>query len=206
MRRFFFIVAVATWLASPAAAGNMITGAITSQPVGHFNFCKSYPAECDIWPEDQGPLPLTSKKWRLIVSVNTTVNRLIRPMSDYDIFGQEEVWSYPVLNPHIVNSKELVGDCEDYALEKRRRLHMAGISLANLLITVVRKIDGEGHAILTVRTDKGDFILDNLTQEVKSWRDTPYTFLKRQSSYRARAWENLDNTRYLVTTNDQQSR
>ena len=48
-------------------------------------------------------------------------------------------------------------------LEKRRDLMSKGISLTDLLITVVRKPDGEGHAVLTVRTDEGDYVLDNLT-------------------------------------------
>ena len=77
----------------------------------------------------------------------------IKPMNDIDIYGKDEVWAYP----------DGVGDCEDYVLEKRRDLMRQGLSLANLLITVVRKPDGEGHAVLTVRTDKGDFVLDNLT-------------------------------------------
>ena len=58
------------------------------------------------------------------------------------------------------------GDCEDYVLEKRRELMHKGLSASDLLITVVRKPDGEGHAMLTVRTDKGDFVLDNLTDAV----------------------------------------
>ena len=32
---------------------------------------------------------------------------------------------------------------------------------SKLLITVVRDENNEGHAVLTVRTDEGDFILDN---------------------------------------------
>ena len=79
-------------------------------------------------------------------------------MSDYDIYGKDEVWAYP---------DKGVGDCEDYVLEKRRELNRLGMSLADLLITVVRKPDGEGHAVLTVRTDKGDYVLDNLTDKVR---------------------------------------
>ena len=63
-----------------------------------------------------------------------------------------------------------------------------GMSLANLLITVVRKPDGEGHAVLTVRTDKGDFILDNLTDSVRQWDETGYRFLKRQATDHTGRW------------------
>jgi hypothetical protein len=46
-----------------------------------------------------------------------------------------------------------------------------GFSPADVLITVVRKPDGEGHAVLTLRTSEGDFVLDNLVDEVKHWRE-----------------------------------
>ena len=71
---------------------------------------------------------------------------------------------------------------------KRRALAERGVTLSNLLITVVRKPDGEGHAVLTVRTDKGDYILDNLSDSVKLWSKTPYRFLKRQSSEHTGRW------------------
>ena len=45
----------------------------------------------------------------------------------------------------------------------------------------MRKPDGEGHAVLTLRTGSGDFILDNLTDEVRPWHATGYRFLKRQA-------------------------
>ena len=97
--------------------------------------------------------------WKEIVAVNVGVNAAIKPVNDFDIYGKDEVWAYP----------EGAGDCEDYVLEKRRDLMRQGLSLSNLLITVVRKPDGEGHAVLTVRTDKGDFVLDNLTDSVRQW-------------------------------------
>ena len=36
-------------------------------------------------------------------------------------------------------------------------------------MTIVRDQDGEGHAVLTVKTDRGDFVLDNLTDEILPW-------------------------------------
>ncbi|TIL83677.1 MAG: transglutaminase, partial [Mesorhizobium sp.] len=98
----------------------------------------------------------------------------------------DEVWAYPVRG---------VGDCEDYVLEKRRELNRLGVSYANLLMTVVRKPDGEGHAVLTVRTSKGDYVLDNLDGKVRSWDRTGYRFLKRQA---------IDNTGRWVSIRDGQ--
>ncbi|MEZ5810028.1 MAG: transglutaminase-like cysteine peptidase [Rhizobiaceae bacterium] len=164
------------------SAGPMVTGGYTSQPIGHYEFCKSNPRECRIHPRDRGPAHLTQKLWRQIVRTNVAVNRSVSPMNDFDIYGKDEVWAYP----------QGAGDCEDYVLEKRRRLSAAGLSLSNLLITVVRKPDGEGHAILTVRTDKGDFVLDNLTDRVKPWDDTDYWFLKRQAVNHTGRWVTID--------------
>lgn len=164
---------------SSAGASPMMTGGLTSQPIGHYEFCKANPEECTIRPEDQQRVHVTGRLWNRIVQVNLTVNHSVRPMNDIDIYGKDEVWAYPAAG---------VGDCEDYVLEKRRTLSRLGISLSNLLITVVRKPDGEGHAILTIRTDKGDFVLDNLTDKVRQWDQTGYRFLKRQAADHTGRW------------------
>ena len=187
-RRFFARVSllatliVAAWPVAPASAdAPMITGGLTSQPIGHYEFCKENPAECRIRIRDVGPLQLTDAIWNTIETVNAAVNAAVKPMNDVDIYGKDEVWTYP----------QGVGDCEDYVLEKRRELMNAGISLADLLITVVRKPDGEGHAVLTLRTNKGDFVLDNLTDTVKQWNRTGYRFLKRQASDHTGRWVSI---------------
>lgn len=164
------------------ASSAMVTGGPTSQPIGHYEFCKANPRECAITPRDRGPVGFTSALWHRISNVNVAVNRAVKPVNDSDIYGREEVWTYPARG---------VGDCEDYVLEKRRKLAATGISLSNLLITVVRKPNGEGHAVLTVRTDRGDYILDNLTDEVKLWNHTSYTYLKRQASNSTGRWVSL---------------
>ena len=101
----------------------------------------------------------------------------------------EEYWTYPTS----------AGDCEDYVLLKRRLLNkIEGIALGNLLITVVRKRDGEGHAVLTLRTTRGDFVLDNLDWHIRSWRDTSYSFIKRQSSLDPGAWTDIEDDEDLL--------
>lgn len=171
-------VAAATFSAQAAAEG-MKLGGLTSQPIGHYEFCRDNPTECSARPRDLGPEPMTGALWSQLVSVNRAVNSAVRPMNDFDIYGKDEVWAYPANG---------VGDCEDYVLEKRRDLSQMGLSLANLLITVVRKPDGEGHAVLTVRTTKGDMILDNLRDGVLPWKDTEYRYLKRQASTNTGQW------------------
>ncbi len=178
---------VSTWAAEPATAANaMATGGLTSQPIGHYDFCKANRAECSIRPKDLAPAAMTGALWKQLVNITAAVNAAVKPMNDYDVYGKDEVWAYPDRG---------AGDCEDYVLEKRRRLNRLGVSLADLLITVVRKPDGEGHAVLTVRTDKGDFVLDNLTDKVRAWDKTGYRFLKRQA---------IDNTGRWVSIRDGQ--
>jgi predicted transglutaminase-like cysteine proteinase len=161
------------------ASEPMITAGLTSQPIGHYEFCKANPAECQIRMRDMGPERMSGALWTEIEAVNASVNAAVRPMNDFDIYGKDEVWAYPDSG---------VGDCEDYVLEKRRVLMRKGVSLSNLLITVVRKQDGEGHAVLTVRTTKGDFVLDNLNDKVRLWGETGYRYLKRQSSENTGRW------------------
>ena len=66
-------------------------------------------------------------------------------------------------------------------LLKREMLMQSGWPRAALLITVVRDKRGDWHAVLTVKTDKGEFILDNQSEEILLWSDTTYRFVKRQS-------------------------
>ena len=164
-------------------AATMTVGTVTTQPIGHYSFCKRWPEECGAGKLDAGPPPLTATRWAALRDVNALVNDAIAPRTDFEMHGQAELWSYPVDT----------GDCEDYALMKRRLLMERGFAAGNLLITVVRKPDGEGHAVLTVRTDRGDYVLDNLLEEVRLWSDTPYSFLKRQASYHAGRWVDIEN-------------
>ena len=170
--------------ASAASASDafMTTGGVTSQPIGHYELCKRMPEECSIRSRNVMPEKMTHDFWQLVVSVNSSVNQKVKPLTDKEIYGVEEYWAYP----------DKVGDCEDYVLLKRRDLMQAGISPANLLITVVRKPDGEGHAVLTVRTDKGDFVLDNLVDGVKNWSETEYTYLKRQATNNTGRWVSIE--------------
>ncbi|MGX5844622.1 transglutaminase-like cysteine peptidase [Mesorhizobium sp. ArgA1] len=170
------------WAAPASAGGAMATGGMTSQPIGHYDFCRSHPGECLIRPSNLNPAAMTDAFMRKLINVTSRVNAAVKPMSDYDIYGKDEVWAYP---------DKGVGDCEDYVLEKRRQLFRSGVSLADLLITVVRKPDGEGHAVLTVRTDKGDYVLDNLTDRVKVWDATGYRFLKRQAIDNTGRWVSI---------------
>lgn len=167
------------------SAGSMRVISQANPPVGHYEFCKTYASECEATYQDAGPLTLTEDKWKTILDVNYTVNSSITPMTDQDIYGVEERWAYP----------RTVGDCEDFVLLKRKMLIKKGVDPSDLLITVVLQPNGEGHAVLTVRTDHGDFVLDNMRNKVMLWSDMEYTFLKRQASDDPSRWVKLQDGR-----------
>jgi len=153
----------------------------TLPPIGYVNFCQEHRADCRPGPRFADRIQLTPAKFGQIEEVNTAVNTEIAPETDLDLYGKPEYWTYPTTK----------GDCEDYVLLKRRILIERGFPESTLLITVVRDENDEGHAVLTVRTDKGDFVLDNKRREVMRWADTPYTFIRRQSERNPLVWISL---------------
>ncbi|MGP4666423.1 transglutaminase-like cysteine peptidase [Agrobacterium pusense] len=169
--------------ASPAAVMRVIGKA--NPPIGHYEFCQTYQSECQPTSLDNGPMKLTEERWKTMLDVNYTVNTTITPMTDMEIYGVEERWAYPTT----------VGDCEDFVLLKRKMLMNKGFSASNLLITVVLQPNGEGHAVLTVRTDRGDFVLDNMRNKVMSWSETEYTYLKRQDTANPGRWVKIQDGR-----------
>jgi predicted transglutaminase-like cysteine proteinase len=177
---------LSAWGTANAGPAFMHTAGRTTQPVGHYEFCQKLPGECRQRTPKQAPIELTRKLWTTIVNINNSVNVKVTPRTDMEQWGKEEVWSYPDSG---------FGDCEDYALEKRRELMNAGVPAGDLLMTVARQPNGDGHAVLTVRTSLGEFILDNLESKVLSWTDTDYTYLKRQSTENSGVWVTINDGR-----------
>lgn len=167
---------------------------LTSHPIGWEDFCRRNSAECAIRDTRSGSIKLNATKWSLILKVNVDVNAAITPMSDEDHWGVAESWNYP---------DDGYGDCEDYVLLKRKQLHEAGLPLAALMITVVRDLEGNGHAVLTVRTDRGDFILDNKRNRVLQWDATGYRYIKRQANLNPNRWVSLGTSSPALATASQ---
>jgi predicted transglutaminase-like cysteine proteinase len=166
-------------------------GATSRPPIGWVEFCHETPQECSKGPILPRDVVLTTKAWKDLVRVNRWVNDKVRPITDLEHWGVVEKWSYP---------DDGYGDCEDYVLLKRRLLMQAGWPRSALLITVVRDKKGEGHAVLTVKTDKGEFVLDNQNEDILLWSDTGYRFVKRQSQSDQNMWVDLDDPRPAVAT------
>lgn len=157
-------------------------GAAAAPPIGWVQFCQDQPKECENNRLAPTSIKLNETNWRQIVQINANVNAQITPVTDQDHWGLPEHWDYPT---------DGRGDCEDYVLEKRRRLVEAGFPINALLVTVVRDLKGEGHAVLTIKTDRGDFILDNQVGRIVSWLETGYRFIKRQSDENTNRWVSL---------------
>jgi predicted transglutaminase-like cysteine proteinase len=149
---------------------------------GWTDFCRRQAAECTIDLSEPAAIPMTVAVWRTLRSVNARVNGRIKPMTDQAHWGVIDRWDFP---------DDGFGDCEDYQLLKRRMLAERGLPRRALLMTVVIDDTNEGHAVLTVRTDRGDFILDNKTDEIRSWKRVPYSFVKR-AGQDGPAWVSLE--------------
>jgi predicted transglutaminase-like cysteine proteinase len=191
-----FAVALVIGAAGVAGAANapppyIQTGDLTRPPIGWVEFCGNHVAECRVKTTSPRDIVLTPKAWSDLVRVNKWANERIKPMTDLDHWGVVEKWSYP---------DDGYGDCEDYVLLKRRMLMEAGWPREALLITVVRETNGNGHAVLTVKTDKGEFILDNQEERILLWSETTYRFVKRQSQSDPNVWVSLGEPRPTAAT------
>jgi predicted transglutaminase-like cysteine proteinase len=169
-----------------------ITGEATP-PIGWVQFCQTEEgrSDCAVSTLRAAQADLDEKRWKQLLSINKDVNRDIEPITDMDHWGVAERWNYPT---------DGKGDCEDYVLEKRKRLIQAGWPRQALLITVVRDKEGDGHAVLTVITDRGDFVLDNKEQKVLLWLETGYRYVKRQAQESPMRWVGLGNVDTAVRT------
>ena len=157
-------------------------GAETSVPYGWVDFCERYQGECDGPRLNALDINLTTKAMGEIAKVNKWVNAHVEAISDMDHWGVADRWDYP---------NDGKGDCEDYALLKRKMLLGMGFPRQALLMTVVKDEHQEGHAILTLKTNKGEFALDNLNDEMKPWTATGYRYVKRQSQEDPNVWVQL---------------
>ena len=163
----------------------------SARPVAAWTeFCDRMPAECTVDLSEPAILTMTPALWRTIATVNRRVNKQIKPVTDMDHWGVVDRWDYPT---------DGAGDCEDIQLLKRKLLVERRIPRRALRMTVVIDDIGEGHAVLMVRTDRGDFILDNKTNAVLPWQRTGYAFVKREGQS-GRGWISLNNGASPTTT------
>ena len=161
--------------AGSQAAFLPVSGA-TSAPAGAASVCKLYDWAC---AGKTSATPVGADVLRMATVVNKAANRRIRPISDMDQYSTAEKWSLPTKRG---------GDCEDYALFKKLELIKAGVSADKLLIAAVLDKKNDVHAVLVLRTEMGDYVLDNLTSRVLPWNKTGYAFLRMQDPNQPSRW------------------
>jgi predicted transglutaminase-like cysteine proteinase len=166
-------------------------GDTSRPPIGWIEFCSDNPKDCSGGASIPRDIVMSGKAWKDLVRINKWVNDSVKPITDLDHWGVVEKWSFP---------DDGYGDCEDYVLLKRKMLLQAGWPREALLVTVVREKSGDGHAVLTVKTDKGEFILDNQNPEILLWSETSYRFVKRQSQADPNVWISLGDPRPATAT------
>lgn len=151
--------------------------------IGQKGFCERNPEQCEI-TDSSTVVWVTKEVMDAIDDVHEDVQRRIEPATDQEVHGVEEKW---VLDPW-------KGDCEDYVLTKRAFLIRRGLPANALRITYVLDEDGEGHLVLTVKSDLGEIVLDNKKDSVvwwDEWRSLPYEWIKRTSGRDPKTWVSI---------------
>ncbi|MEM9435064.1 MAG: transglutaminase-like cysteine peptidase [Pseudomonadota bacterium] len=148
----------------------------TTAPMGARNICSKYSWACATTGRAS---TLTRAQLNMVARLNVKINRQVNEIADSQQYRREEVWALPTF---------MGGDCEDFALLKKRELVKAGIAPERLLIATVLDRNRQSHAVLVLRTSSGDYILDNLTNKIKKWTDTGYVFLRIQNANAPTQW------------------
>ncbi len=167
---------------SPAFAGGdggvfLVGHRPIAAPAGFSGLCSKYSWVCA--PSGQATVGQDAAL-RLAKTVNNQVNRRTRQIDDKKQYGKEEYWALPTARG---------GDCEDLVLLKKKTLLERGVSSETLLIATVLDRKLNSHAVLILRTKKGDLVLDNLTNKIVPWKGTGYTFLKLQDPRSLNRWQ-----------------
>ncbi|NTS31118.1 Predicted transglutaminase-like cysteine proteinase [Phyllobacterium sp. YR620] len=158
-------------------------------PPAFQSFCNHYASLCNT-RSGAKVVQLTGEKRKQLQAVNMSVNSSIRQQSDMQTNGVDDVWTIPTK----------AGDCEDFAILKKRELMRRGWPAASLLLTVARlPFSNEGHVVLTARTSDGDLILDSRSNSVRDWSSTSYRYYARQSQTSA-GWERIGRAIPVTTT------
>jgi len=172
------IAASVTLYATMAHAGSYMSPRHPiAQPTGAGSLCESYAWAC---ATGHSTRVFSDQDLTLVRRINARINRITPQIDDQRQYARPEVWALPTRRG---------GDCEDFALLKKRELMRAGIPAERLLIATVLDRQMRGHAVLVVRTHKGDMVLDNLSSRVLPWTETGYIFMKMQSPDRPGDWD-----------------
>lgn len=172
----------------PEISSAMTFDRFTLAPFQFVRFCVQNATECQV-REGSRDGSFEFRNWQQLARVNAIVNSAIRPQTDGASDGVSDgannaagdTWS---LAPQS-------GDCEDYALTKRSQLLRLGWSSGDLLLATATVPGRGGHAVLVVRTQFGDYVLDNLREEIMPWEKAGYSWSRIQSPENPMYWKTL---------------
>lgn len=156
----------------PLPASSQMPGGVVSNalPAGYAQFCGRHQELCTLPTQTtaQAVVPMTAETEKQLSQVNVSINRAIRPMADA---GQVGYWE-----------PADAGDCKTYTVRKMQALLSLGLPREALHVAIVRTPQGQGHAVLTVDTDRGTYVLDNMSDQLQPWEKLPYTFWSREAA------------------------
>ena len=142
---------------------------VEAPPSQYAAFCAREPHACALSGE---PVIAFQAARPLLERINRQVNHEITLVPDEPGERGEECWEFPAKDE---------GDCEDFALEKRRRLVAEGVPSAALTMAIVHhEVQFFPHAILLAETTGGTWVLDNLSDEIVCWDAVPYRYERRE--------------------------
>ena len=175
-------------IAVPVSAPMPPGAPLGDAPPGYVSFCLRFPNQCSASAQEPAVLTLSPKAWQALEQVNLQVNNTIWPEDDQKHFGRAEYWTIPT---------DGYGSCHDYALTKRKELIDIGLPQRALRIAILTTPSNQRHAVLTIATDKGDYVLDNLRQDIRPWLSTGYQWIARQDDGSESGWAALNASSIL---------
>jgi predicted transglutaminase-like cysteine proteinase len=165
----------------PKALAPIAQSGPTLAPFQHVRFCLRYPSDCQASSGESSRIESDASTLELLTRINRDVNNAIAPRTKSYGANIEDRWTVSPIS----------GDCNDYAVTKRRKLIESGVPAGALRLSVTKTANGEGHLVLVVATNKADLVLDNLVDAIKPWQYTNYQWIKIQSATNPRVWNEI---------------
>src|ERR1700730_12395923 len=153
----------------------------TFAPLHHVRPCLRYRADCKSNTGEAERIDANAETMELLGRVNHSVNISIAPRAKSYGRNLDDSWTVAPAS----------GDCNDYAVTKRRELIENGLPPSALRLSAAKTASGVGHLVLIVSTTKADIVLDNLSEKIRPWQQTDYQWLKIQSATDPRFWSEV---------------
>lgn len=159
----------------------MMEKQLVNAPNGYKKLCANRQEVCQTPPDATAVAGLQSNGFQQLLKFNQKMNLRISYNSDERLYGQRDHWQVATES----------GDCEDIALAKRVALVDAGWPPGALWLAIGVIPGGQAHVVLVLRSDHGDLVFDNRTDDLLLWHETNLRFLARQVPGDPRFWRRL---------------